>query len=190
MVGDVVVAMILLVVTALPAPQSTDRSKRGTGFLALLHGFRTHVRYSCGVSEEHFRELAAVTEAKEVATIRAAAGALAEAFGAWRASPAWKMDRELASATRFEAAVRTMVTRLAALPDSPLLHDVKSIVSPPLGLWVGRPDVRAAQEKLRAAALHQPGVTAFARSLLGVRDRRDPPPGPETSATSSRTPRP
>jgi hypothetical protein len=130
------------------------------------------------MADERFRQLAAVTEADEIALIRHAAARLAEAATAWRTSPAWKTARTSPAAAELDKAVRAMTAELAELLSDAELRAVIDTVRTPLGLYAGQPDVSEALEALRTVAMHRPAATAFARQVCGLQDRRDPAPPP------------
>jgi hypothetical protein len=139
------------------------------------------------VTADHFRELAAVSEAEEVAAIRTAAERLAETMQRWKASPAWKRDRDGGAAPSIDAAIKRMMAELAELGADAELRAVVKVVMGPLGQYASEPGTAAALEELRQVAMHRPRATEFARQLTGRQDRRDPepPPRPEIQVHNS-----
>ena len=124
-------------------------------------------------------QLAAITDAEQVADIRAAAdGALAR-FDAWRRSPAW--DRDNPACRRLGLLVDLARLVLDDLPADADLSTVINTVTPLLNAWwpsYRQPEVvmSAAIERLRYYAVKRPSFIRQARLTTGVEDSNGPGP--------------
>ncbi len=125
-------------------------------------------------------QLAAITDAEEVADIRAATDAVLAAFDGWRKSPGWKRDDP--GCRRFNTLVDRVRLVLDDLPADPDLSAVAGAVGPLLNVWwpSGRePALEAlseAIERLRYLTAWRPSFIQQARMSTGLEPRDGPGP--------------